>query len=71
MLIVALALAGIGLAALFTAVVTSNELVAWVCIAASALGVVLLIGALAARRFGSGGGSKRVVEDDPQGVTPP
>ena len=36
-----------------------------------ALGVVLLIGALAARRFGSGGGSKRVVEDDSQGVTPP
>jgi hypothetical protein len=43
MLIVALVLAVIGLAALITAVVTSNELVAWVCIAASALGVVLLI----------------------------
>jgi len=43
MLIVALVLAVIGLAALVTAVVTSNELVAWVCIAASALGVILLI----------------------------
>ena len=43
MLIVALVLAVIGLAALVAAVVTSNELVAWVCIAASALGVVLLI----------------------------
>jgi hypothetical protein len=43
MLIVALLLAVIGLAALVTAVVTSNEVVAWVCIAASALGVVLLI----------------------------
>lgn len=43
MLIVALVLAVIGLAALVFAVVTSNELVAWVCIAASVLGVVLLI----------------------------
>ena len=43
MLIVALALAVVGLAALVTAVVTSNEIVAWVCIAASALGVVLLV----------------------------
>jgi hypothetical protein len=43
MLIVALVLAVIGLAALVTAVVTSNELVAWVCIAASVLGVILLI----------------------------
>jgi len=43
MLIVALVLAVIGLAALVTAVVTSNEVVAWVCIAASVLGVVLLI----------------------------
>jgi hypothetical protein len=33
----------IGLAALVFAVVTSNELVAWVCIGASVLGVVLLI----------------------------
>lgn len=43
MLIVALALAVIGLAALVTAVVTSNVVVAWVCIGASALGVVLLV----------------------------
>ena len=43
MLIVALILAVIGLAALVTAVVTSNELIAWVCIGASALGVLLLI----------------------------
>ncbi len=43
MLIVALVLAVIGLAALVTAVVTSNELVAWVCIGASVLGVILLI----------------------------
>ena len=41
MLIVALVLAVIGLAALVTAVVTSNELVAWVCIGASGLGVLL------------------------------
>jgi hypothetical protein len=43
MLIVALVLAVIGLAALVTAVVTSNELIAWVCIGASVVGVVLLI----------------------------
>ena len=43
MLIVALVLAVIGLAALVTAVVTSNEVIAWVCIAASVLGVILLI----------------------------
>jgi hypothetical protein len=43
MLIIALVLAVIGLAALVFAVVTSNELIAWVCIAASVLGVVLLI----------------------------
>jgi hypothetical protein len=43
MLIVALVLAVIGLAALVTAVVTSNELIAWVCIAASVVGVALLI----------------------------
>lgn len=43
MLIVALALAVIGLAALVTAVVTSNEIVAWVCIGASAIGVILLV----------------------------
>ncbi len=43
MLIVALVLAVIGLIALVTAVVTSNEIVAWVCIAASVVGVILLI----------------------------
>jgi hypothetical protein len=43
MLIVALVLATIGLAALVTAVVTSNELIAWVCIGASGLGILLLI----------------------------
>lgn len=43
MLIVALGLAVIGLAALVFAVVTGNELIAWVCIGASVLGVVLLI----------------------------
>ena len=43
MLIVALVLAVIGLAALVTAVVTSNALIAWVCIVASAIGVLLLI----------------------------
>jgi hypothetical protein len=43
MLIIALVLALVGLVALVFAVVTSNELVAWVCIVASVLGVVLLI----------------------------
>jgi hypothetical protein len=43
MLIVALVLAVVGLAALVTAIITSNELIAWVCIAASAIGVLLLI----------------------------
>lgn len=43
MLIIALVLAAIGLAALVFAVVTSNALVAWVCIVASLLGVLLLI----------------------------
>jgi hypothetical protein len=43
MLIVALVMAVIGLAALVAAVVTSNEVFAWVCIGASAIGVVLLI----------------------------
>jgi hypothetical protein len=43
MLIIALVLAVIGLAALVTAVVTSNELIAWVCIGASVIGVLLLI----------------------------
>ncbi|MGE2713728.1 phage holin family protein [Mycolicibacterium litorale] len=43
MLIIALVLAVVGLAALVTAVVTGNALIAWVCIVASVVGVVLLI----------------------------
>lgn len=43
MLIIALVLAVIGLASLVAAVVTSNELIAWVCIGASVIGVLLLI----------------------------
>lgn len=43
MLIVALVLAVVGLAALVTAVITSNEVIAWVCIVASVIGVLLLI----------------------------
>jgi hypothetical protein len=53
MLIVALVMAVIGLAALVTAVVTSNQIIAWVCIAASVIGVILLIvDALRERRQG-------------------
>jgi hypothetical protein len=64
MLIVALVLAVIGLAALVTAVVTSNELIAWVCIAASVIGVVLLIiDALRERSRGEAG-------DDESGPPP-
>jgi hypothetical protein len=54
MLIVALVLAVIGLAALVTAVVTSNELIAWVCIGASVIGVVLLIVDALRERSGRG-----------------
>src|ERR1700756_3643654 len=43
MLIIALVLALIGLVALVFAVVTSNELVAWVCIGASVLGGGVLV----------------------------
>lgn len=61
MLIISLVLAVIGLAALVFAVITSNELVAWVCIGASVLGVLLLIiDALQERRrreAGHGAGS--------------
>ncbi len=54
MLIIALVLAAIGLAALVVAVVTSNELIAWVCIGASVIGVLLLIAdALRSRRGGA------------------
>jgi hypothetical protein len=64
MLIIALVLALIGLVALVFAVVTSNELVAWVCIGASVLGVVLLIvDALRERQRSDVGGEDRNVED--------
>jgi hypothetical protein len=43
MLIAALVMAVIGLIALVTAVVTSSEAIAWVCIGASVVGVILLI----------------------------
>ncbi|MGH3562324.1 MAG: DUF308 domain-containing protein [Mycobacterium sp.] len=66
MLITALVLAVIGLAALVFAVVTSNALVAWVCIGASALGVLLLIiDALAERRRHEAG------PDEPPGGAEP
>ncbi|MGV0814668.1 hypothetical protein ABQF34_22105 [Mycolicibacterium boenickei] len=58
MLIIALVLAVIGLAALVTAVVTSNELIAWVCIGASVIGVLLLIvDALRERARGTASGT--------------
>jgi hypothetical protein len=64
MLIIALVLALIGLVALVFAVVTSNELVAWVCIGASVLGVVLLIvDALRERQRRDVGGDARDAED--------
>ena len=60
MLIIALVLALIGLVALVFAVVTSNELVAWVCIGASVLGVVLLIiDALRERQQRAAGGDEQ------------
>jgi hypothetical protein len=63
MLIIALVLALVGLVALVFAVVTSNELVAWVCIAASVLGVVLLIiDAVQERRRRDAGGAGGNVE---------
>ncbi|MDT5175913.1 MAG: hypothetical protein QOJ95_111 [Mycobacterium sp.] len=65
MLIVALVLAVIGLAALVTAVVTSNELIAWVCIGASVIGVLLLIvDALRERSRGAEGGDADVENRD-------
>jgi hypothetical protein len=68
MLIVALVLAVIGLAALVTAVVTSNELIAWVCIAASVIGVVLLI--VDALRERSRGDAEPDAESDDAGEQP-
>lgn len=74
MLIIALVLAVVGLAALVAAVVTSNELIAWVCIGASVLGVLLLIAdALRSRREGDpdsdaddAAEDEQVVEDYPE-----
>jgi hypothetical protein len=63
MLIVALVLAVIGLAALVTAVVTSNEVIAWVCIGASVIGVVLLI-VDALRERSKGGPAEAPTETD-------
>ncbi len=65
MLIIALVLAFIGLVALVFAVVTSNELVAWVCIAASVVGVVLLIlDALRERQRRDVGGGEAEAADE-------
>jgi hypothetical protein len=64
MLIIALVLALIGLAALVFAVVTSNELVAWVCIGASVLGVVLLIVDAFQERQRRDAGEAAVAEDE-------
>lgn len=64
MLIIALVLAAIGLAALVFAVVTSNALVAWVCVVASLLGVLLLIvDALRDRRRNNPAAVPQPVED--------
>jgi hypothetical protein len=63
MLIIALVLALIGLVALVFAVVTSNELVAWVCIGASVLGVVLLIVDALRERQRRDAGGEAVAED--------
>src|ERR1700710_920625 len=65
MLIIALVLALIGLVALVFAVVTSNELVAWVCIGASVLGVILLIvDAVRERQRGDAGGQDQDDRDE-------
>jgi uncharacterized protein (DUF58 family) len=67
MLIIALVLALIGLVALVFAVVTSNELVAWACIAASVLGVVLLIVDALRERQRRDAGEEAVAEDETGG----
>jgi hypothetical protein len=68
MLIIALVLALIGLVALVFAVVTSNELVAWVCIGASVLGVVLLIiDALRERQLRGAGGEDADADSSAEG----
>lgn len=69
MLIIALVLAVIGLVALVAAVVTSNELIAWVCIGASVIGVLLLIAdALRSRRDGDADAADADEDADEQGV---
>jgi hypothetical protein len=68
MLIIALVLAVIGLAALVTAVVTSNELIAWVCIAASVIGVVLLIVDAVRERSRNDGGAAEEADEAQQSV---
>jgi hypothetical protein len=69
MLIIALVLALIGLVALVAAVVTSNELIAWVCIGASVIGVLLLIAdALRSRRDGNADVEAADADEDEQGV---
>jgi hypothetical protein len=70
-LIIALVLAVIGLAALVFAVVTSNALVAWVCIGASVLGVLLLIvDAVADRRRRARGSAEPSDEIEPASAAP-
>jgi hypothetical protein len=72
MLIIALVLALIGLVALVFAVVTSNELVAWVCIGASVLGVVLLIiDAVRERQRRDGGDQEKEEAGDDEAVDYP
>ncbi len=70
MLIVALVLAVIGLAALVTAVVTSNEVVAWVCIAASVIGVILLIVDAIRERQRAGSGDTATVDAETEATEP-
>jgi hypothetical protein len=68
MLIIALVLALIGLVALVFAVVTSNEPVAWVCIVASVIGVVLLIiDALRERRARAAGDGEEEADQAGEG----
>ena len=69
MLIIALVLAVIGLAALVTAVVTSNELIAWVCIGASVIGVLLLIVDAVRERSRGERPTDDEVEDDDSAAT--
>ncbi len=68
MLIIALVLALIGLVALVFAVVTSNELVAWVCIGASVLGVVLLIVDALRERQGRGTAAPEADSESAEGA---